>query len=60
MQEYLDVIAETGFKNIRLHKQRKLEIPEEIVRLYLNDEEKVDFMNGSAGLFSITVSGYKQ
>lgn len=60
MQEYLDVIANAGFRNIEVHKQRRLDIPEEIVRLYLNDEEMADFMNGSVGLFSITVSGYKQ
>ena len=60
MQEYLDVIKNAGFSNIQVHKQRKLEIPEEIVRLYMSENEMAGFTSGNTGLFSITVSASKQ
>ncbi|MGD0343282.1 MAG: methyltransferase domain-containing protein, partial [Bacteroidales bacterium] len=59
MDEYLGIIKQNGFKNITIHKQKKISIPEEILGKYLTSEELAGFNNGNTGIFSITVSGFK-
>lgn len=59
LQEYLGVIRNTGFKNLHIHKQRKIEIPEQVLRNYLSSSELETFRNGATGLFSVTVTGVK-
>jgi ubiquinone/menaquinone biosynthesis C-methylase UbiE len=58
--EYLEIIGKQGFKNIMVHKQKEIAIPNEVLEKYLSKEEIVSFNNGETGIFSITVSGYKQ
>lgn len=52
---YLNIIRETGFENIKIQKNRKINVPDEILSLYLNDEELTHYKSGSLGIFSITV-----
>lgn len=59
IEEYLKAIKSSGFTNISIHKQRKIEIPQNILRNYLNDDEIQNFTNGDIGIYSITVSGTK-
>ncbi len=59
LNEYLDTIAGAGFNNIHIHKQRSIRIPENTLRLFLEPSELEEYLNGSSGLFSITVSGKK-
>jgi arsenite methyltransferase len=59
MDDYLKTITQTGFESMQIHKQRSIEIPEEILRMYLDENEMEDFQNNKTGLFSITVSAYK-
>ncbi len=59
MDDYLGVIHQTGFQNVQIHKQRKIEIPLEILKNYLDPYELQDFLNGQTGIFSITVSAEK-
>ncbi len=58
--EYLNIISEGGFSNIAVHKQKRIDIPAEILINYLSAAELEDFKNGKTGVFSITVSGYKK
>ncbi len=60
MDEYLGIIKQNGFKNIQIHKQKEISIPEDTLCKYLTSEERTGFNNGSIGIFSITVSGFKQ
>ncbi|MBW6479751.1 MAG: arsenite methyltransferase [Bacteroidales bacterium] len=60
MEDYLETITDAGFRDIQIHKQRSIEIPAEILKMYLNEVEMHDFRNNKIGLFSITVSAYKQ
>jgi arsenite methyltransferase len=60
IDEYLEAIKSSGFTNISVHKQRKIEIPDNILRNYLNDDEIQNFTIGDIGIFSITVSGRKE
>ncbi len=59
MEDYLETIPKAGFKNVQVHKQRSIEVPADILKMYLNEEEMQDFQNKKTGLFSITVSGEK-
>lgn len=59
MEDYLQVIKDAGFENLQIHKQKKLEIPEEILKNYLSEGENLAQLKESAGLYSITVSAHK-
>ncbi len=59
MAEYLEIIKNQGFKDVKIHKQKKIEIPDEVLNKILSEKEVTDFRNEDIGIFSITVSGYK-
>jgi arsenite methyltransferase len=60
MDEYLGIIKQNGFNNIQIHKQKEISLPDEILARYLTLDEKGPFKSGKVGIFSITVSGFKQ
>ena len=59
MNDYLDIINKQGFKNVTVHKQKEIAIPEEVLLNYLTKAEVEEFKNGDTGIFSITVSAQK-
>jgi len=59
MDEYLDIINKQGFKNVTVHKQKEIAIPEEVLLNYLTKAEVEEFKNGDTGIFSITISAQK-
>ena len=59
IDEYLDIINKQGFKNVTVHKQKEISIPEEVLINYLSIQEILNFKNGETGIFSITVSAGK-
>ncbi|MDP2113401.1 MAG: arsenite S-adenosylmethyltransferase, partial [Bacteroidota bacterium] len=59
INEYLQIIENKGFKNTIVHKQKVISIPDNVLENYLSKSEMEDFKNGDTGIFSITVSGYK-
>lgn len=58
--KYLGIIKQNGFQNIRIYKQKEISLPDELLTKYLNSEELSIFKSGGIGIYSITVSGYKQ
>jgi len=58
-QEYLSTISNAGFVNISVQKVKKINLPGEIVKDYLTEEQIDQFRNSSAGIFSLTVYGEK-
>ncbi|HNP06145.1 MAG TPA: methyltransferase domain-containing protein, partial [Cyclobacteriaceae bacterium] len=58
--EYLNIIKEAGFTNIKLQKEKKIELPKEIVSDYLSKEELENYHKGNLGIYSITVYAEKQ
>ena len=60
MDKYIEIIKETGFSDINIHKQKDIKIPEEILLNYMSTEELSLFRNGDTGIFSITLSGVKK
>ena len=59
MENYLGIIEMTGFRNITVHKQKPITIPDETLKKYLNPDELDTFKKGGTGIFSITVSAQK-
>lgn len=59
IDEYLDVIRETDFRNVAVHKLKSIELPQKTLEKYIPENELVDFNNGAKGIFSITMSAFK-
>ncbi|MFN8240319.1 MAG: arsenite methyltransferase [Bacteroidales bacterium] len=57
--EYLDIIKNCDFKNIEIHKQKEISLPDHMLLTYLSKEDLNLFRKGDSGIFSITVTGYK-
>ncbi len=58
-KEYLDIIQETGFKNITLQKDKTIIIPDEILSNYLSIDEITEYKSGEIRITSITVYAEK-
>ncbi|MES2891944.1 MAG: arsenite methyltransferase [Bacteroidota bacterium] len=56
---YLELINANGFSNITLQKEKPINIPDDILKNYLKEDELNDFKNGNTGIFSITVYAEK-
>lgn len=58
IDDYLGIIHQQGFRQVTIHTQKEIQLPEDILRNYLTPEEMRHFLQGESGIFSITVSGY--
>lgn len=58
-KEYLGIIAETGFANITLQKEKNIIIPDDILGNYLSPEEISQFKASKINIQSITVFAEK-
>ncbi len=56
---YLELIKANGFSSITLQKEKPVNVPNDILRNYLNEKQLADFKAGSTGIFSITVYAEK-
>jgi ubiquinone/menaquinone biosynthesis C-methylase UbiE len=56
MNKYLEIIEESGFSKTKVHKQKEISIPEELLAKYLTNNEIISFRKKDKGIFSITVS----
>jgi arsenite methyltransferase len=59
-EQYLDFIKKAGFTNITIQKEKKIIIPDSIMKEYLTDEEIQSFKKSGVGIFSITVFARKE
>ena len=57
--EYLSIIKEAGFNKIDIQKEKRITLPDEILKGYLSPKEMEDFKIGNTGIFSITVYAEK-
>lgn len=53
--DYLEILAETGFVNITVQKEKPIVIPDEILLKYLSPEQLNKFKEKEKGVYSITV-----
>jgi arsenite methyltransferase len=58
-QVYLELIADNGFKNIKIQKEKPIIIPDDILGNYLSEEEIKAFKQSGTGIFSVTVYAEK-
>jgi ubiquinone/menaquinone biosynthesis C-methylase UbiE len=58
-EEYLGIIKEAGFMNVEIKKDRKIELPDDLLLNYMSAGELEKFKTGETGIFSITVVGKK-
>ncbi|CAN5434799.1 arsenite methyltransferase [soil metagenome] len=59
-EDYLQIIADAGFKNITLQKEKPIIVPNDILANYLNEEEIKVYNANKNIIFSITVYAEKQ
>jgi arsenite methyltransferase len=52
---YLDLIAEAGFVNIKVQKEKAIKLPDEILSKFLSAEQLSEFRQEGKGVYSITV-----
>ena len=56
MTEYLKIIENSGFLNVKVHKQKEIKLPDSLLSEYNDSNELNSYHNGDTGIFSITVS----
>jgi SAM-dependent methyltransferase len=59
IDDYVEIIQHQGFKDIGIHREKVISIPENVLEKYLSKEEIISFTNGDTGIISITVSAKK-
>jgi SAM-dependent methyltransferase len=57
--EYLGIIDEAGFTNVKLQKDKTIVIPDEILAEYLSAEEIAEYKKGKVRITSITIFAEK-
>jgi SAM-dependent methyltransferase len=58
-EDYLTIISDAGFKEIKIQKEKRIELPDEILKEYLSESDMNEFREGKSGIFSITVYAEK-
>lgn len=56
MNEYLKIVEDSGFVNVKVHKQKEIKLPETLLSEYNDPDELKSYQTGDTGIFSITVS----
>lgn len=59
-EEYLQLIKDAGFQDLKIQKEKPIIIPDDILGKYLSQEEVQAFNNGKTGIFSITAYAEKR
>lgn len=57
--DYLEFIKSNGFANVTIQKEKQINIPDDILKNYLNEADLESFKSGDTGIFSITVYAEK-
>ncbi|MBS1686652.1 MAG: arsenite methyltransferase [Bacteroidetes bacterium] len=58
-QDYLGLIAEAGFTQVTVQKEKPITIPHDILSRYMNAEAIEAFGSGDTGIYSVTVYAEK-
>jgi SAM-dependent methyltransferase len=59
MNEYINIINKTGFKNVDVQKVKPIVIPDDILLRYISQETINEYKQSGKGIFSITVYAEK-
>jgi arsenite methyltransferase len=58
-EEYLQTIRDAGFVNVAVQKERRIDVPNDVLSKILSLEELREFKKNKVGIFSITVYAEK-
>lgn len=58
-EDYLQIIREAGFENIKIQKEKKILLPDEVLTQFVDAKDLDEFKGGRSGIFSITVYAEK-
>jgi len=58
-ENYLNIVEETGFKNIEVTKEKVINLPDDFLLQYLTAEELSDYHNSGVKVLSITLKATK-
>ena len=58
-EEYLNIISQTGFVDVNVPKEKKIEIPDDIILGFINNEDLIEFKNSGVEIISVTVNAVK-
>ena len=58
-EEYLGIINQAGFVNIEIKKSKRIDLPNDLLKNYLDEEGIKSYKENVEGIFSITVVGTK-
>ena len=58
-QDYLAIVADAGFTNVAVQKQKPITLPEDLLKNYLTPDEIASYQQDGHGIFSITVFATK-
>ncbi len=58
-EEYLGLARAAGFTNLRLQKERVIQLPDQMLTKYLSADDIAHFRSGTTGIVSITLYGEK-
>jgi arsenite methyltransferase len=53
--QYLDIIKQAGFENIKIQKEKRITLPDELLSEFLTASQVDDYRSGRSGIISITV-----
>lgn len=56
MSEYLNIIENSGFTDLNVHKQKEISLPESVLSKYYDESALNSIPERENGIFSITVS----
>jgi len=59
MNEYLNLIEDAGFRNIKIQSEKKIDLPDEIFHNNFPKELVDEFKQSNTGVYSITVYAEK-
>lgn len=57
--DYLSIIQQNGFSAITIQKEKRITLPDEILKDYLSSDQIEEFKTGKTGIFSVTVYAEK-
>jgi arsenite methyltransferase len=58
-ETYLSIIQKAGFENVTVQKEKRITLPDEILKDYLSPDQIKEFKTGKTGIFSVTVYAEK-
>ena len=58
-EDYLNIISDSGFKDVKILKEKVIDISDESMLKYISSEELEDYKNSGNRILSITVKGIK-